>query len=419
MKNTIKDVFLSRGYTEIQETEEEDEIDNGDWDFLWASRSWIHSHMIGPDAISLRPNQRVNHFPNSGELTQKDLMSKNLMRLSMIMRKNGSEASIDFYPQTFVLPGDTLRFRDCYKRTGGTWICKPSGGSMGQGIRFINSEADAARFDSYLNKKLNAAETFEDRIKLNHVVQRYISNPLLLGGRKFDIRLYSLVLSFNPLIFYTFRGGFCRLTSRPYTIDDFANREVHLTNVAVQTQSDAYDARSGGKWDTQSLRQYIKHLHGYERTDQVFSMIQNIMNTSLLSVESHVISDRHCYELYGYDILIDSDLRPWLIEINSSPSLDANTEDDYDMKFSMLNEMLDLVQLYQKEGASGLPLRYGGFDLIWNGSAVVHRAESTVNCYIGCNYVINCSPNNPFRTRSKFHVKKIKQKTKEEAAPDS
>ena len=164
MRNTIKDVLLSRGYTEIpyQEEEEEDEsgqivtkdttMQNNNWDLIWASRAWIHKRMLGPQPIVLRPEQRINHFPNSFELTRKDLMAKNLERLRRDLRKTGQEATVDFYPSTYVLPSQFAMFLDDMKKKEGTWICKPVGGSMGNGILFLMNEAEANAFNAKTSK---------------------------------------------------------------------------------------------------------------------------------------------------------------------------------------------------------------------------------------------------------------------------
>lgn len=65
---------------------------------------------------------------------------------------------------------------------------------------------------------------------------RYIDNPLLIGGKKFDLRLYVLVTSFRPLKAYLFKLGFCRFCTVKYdtSIQELDNMYVHLTNVSVQ-----------------------------------------------------------------------------------------------------------------------------------------------------------------------------------------
>lgn len=61
------------------------------------------------------------------------------------------------------------------------------------------------------------------------------------------------------------------------------------------------------------------------------------------AVQSVMINDRHCFEMYGYDILIDNDLKPWLLEVNASPSLTTSTEKDVVLKSQLLRDVFAIV----------------------------------------------------------------------------
>jgi tubulin polyglutamylase TTLL9 len=119
-----------------------------------------------------------------------------------------------------------------------------------------------------------------------------------------------------------------------------------------------------------------------ERVDALFWEIQMIMLRSLLAVQPIMISDRHCFEMYGYDIIIDQDLKPWLLEVNASPSLTANTREDYLMKTEMLHGMLDVVDMEQQ--LSGDEEHVSGWDLVYDdGFIEINREKCGYSTFLG------------------------------------
>ena len=57
------------------------------------------------------------------------------------------------------------------------------------------------------------------------------------------------------------------------------------------------------------------------------------------------MNDKRCFECYGYDILLDKDLKPWLLEVNGSPSMSANTEVDNELKCVLLDDVFTIVDM--------------------------------------------------------------------------
>lgn len=276
------------------------------------------------------------------------------------------------------MPNEYTLFLDEYKKSPNQlWIMKPVGKAQGRGIFIITN------LNQLINWKNSLKGGQENLVNELFIAQKYIMNPLLIGGKKFDLRIYALVTTYNPLTVYFYRSGFARFTSQRFStnFEDISNNLVHLTNVAIQKNSDTYDKVTGGKWDLRSLKLYLLSKYGREKVNLLFNDIQDIVLKSLFSVQKVIVNDRHCFELYGYDILIDDNLKPWLIEINANPSLTANTDKDSEMKIKMLDDMCTILDL--EKIMSGNEDQVGGFDLICRGSVIKKPDNYTYGTMLG------------------------------------
>ena len=122
--------------------------------------------------------------------------------------------------------------------------------------------------------------------------------------------------------------------------------------------------------------------YGQEAVCDCFLQIQQIFIKSLLSVQKTMINDKHCFELYGYDILIDANLKAWLIEVNASPSLLANTQQDRELKVAMLDDTFTVIDM--EKVLTNEEEQVGGFDLIYKGSQVKMPLNCIYQTYLGC-----------------------------------
>eukprot|EP00941_MAST-03F_sp_MAST-3F-sp1_P001469 g1469.t1 len=360
-REVITTNFDSFGWVKANEDE--------DWNIYWATVSTVKS-IFNPDTrYRLKDSQLINHFPNHYELTRKDLMVKNLKRhRKEIVREKGEHAAgeVDFLPVTYMLPADYSLFIEEFRRCPNAWwIMKPANAAQGRGIFIINKLTQMKKWST---------SKFKD---MSYVVSRYIHNPFLIGGRKFDLRIYTLVTSYRPLKVYVHKEGFARFCNAKYVYNSngIDNMYVHLTNVAIQKHNDDYNRAHGGKWSMANLRIYIEGTRGVDAANKLFSDIQLIILHSLKSVQNVMINDKHCFECYGYDVIIDDKLKPWLVEVNASPSLTSTTYSDRVMKQTIIGDVFRVVAQphkpngfpSHKSGANGCKdAVVGGFELLYD-----------------------------------------------------
>ncbi|DBA01932.1 TPA: LOW QUALITY PROTEIN: hypothetical protein N0F65_006665 [Lagenidium giganteum] len=379
LRNTVLDVLEVQGGW--VETESEFV-----WDLHWADVGWVREHLDA--STPLQEHQRINHFQNHYELTRKDLLVKNLKRMKKLLQRSESRVEAehyDFWASTFVLPTEYGMFLEEFKRyPGSMWIMKPIGKAQGRGIFLFEKLSEINDWKRDHTWKSDAP--LQAKTADTYIVQKYIENPYTIGGKKFDLRLYVLVTSFSPLVVWMYRAGFGRFSNARYSRDrgDMDNLYMHLTNASVQKTADDYDESMGCKWPLHSLKMFMISQYGVEAVDNLFLSIQQVITRSLLSVQQVIIQDKHCFELYGYDVLIDSQLKPWLLEVNASPSLTGDTDADYALKYNVIQHTLDIVDIEQKR--RGKERHVGGFDLIWHNGPVSDAAPDGYSSYLGCTF---------------------------------
>jgi tubulin polyglutamylase TTLL2 len=72
------------------------------------------------------------------------------------------------------------------------------------------------------------------------VVQKYIENPLLIGGYKFDLRLYVCVPSYFPLTIYLYKEGIARFATQKFCLERLDDPFRHLTNFSLNKLGAGY-----------------------------------------------------------------------------------------------------------------------------------------------------------------------------------
>ena len=310
------------------------------WNVLW---TWSKPKVKRSELLTW---QRVNHFSGAAQLTRKDLLKGHLARRER--RTKGDKVMAD----TFLLPMEYMAFVEAFTRgreeaeaeaealaergEGGTgrlrnaWILKPVHESRGRGISLLADMGGLSYGDL-------------------SVVQRYIGDPMLVGGHKFDLRLYVLVNSFSPLEAYVHTQGFARFAAERYDPgpEALGNLRMHLTNTAVQAGAScaALEGAPGGA-KTKCGLDHLGDLldgQGHDFWGVLWPRAKAVVLESLLAVKDAIPAQSSSFELFGYDVLFDASGRAWLIEVNASPSLEMHSALDRDVKPTVVRDTLRIV----------------------------------------------------------------------------
>jgi len=209
------------------------------------------------------------------------------------------------------------------------WIIKASGNARGSGI--------------FLTDKLE--EALESGVKNQaRIIQKYIEKPLILtdspfvnlNNKKFDIRQWVLVSSMNPLVIYMFSSSYIRLCSQEYDLKDIKNNFKHLTNFSLN-KGNFQNGNEDSVCHIDALKQYLKESKGIDWDTVIKPKIVDIIKKTISSAADSIEQRTGCFDMYGFDLLLDYKCQPWLLEVNLSPACTERTP----WLIEMLDEMAE------------------------------------------------------------------------------
>jgi Tubulin-tyrosine ligase family len=281
-----------------------------DWDILW------DTGVPGMAFFKTLNGRLYNHLPGMDWLGHKDGLARTLSAARERLAPRGLGQLYDFHPRTFLLPAQHAEFQEAVvKEPLKVWIKKPQAMSRGRGIELVLAP-----------HKLGPEKDM--------LVQEYLAEPHLIDGYKYTLRCYLLITSVDPLCAFLFDEGFCKFTSRPFSLAPEHRSDVfrHLTNPDI-LRNDKTMPVSSRNLTHQGYRERLRQ-EGIDDAD-VFLRLQRSIALALLAARESLRASlaksgvqQGCYDVLGVDMTLDAKLKTWMVECNLSPSLTVEAAED-------------------------------------------------------------------------------------------
>ena len=229
------------------------------------------------------------------------------------------------------------------------WIIKPVNLNRG---RYITVEKNLHNMIKKLEEIQSKKKLYDDKKKGGDVkceyliIQKYLEKPLLYQGRKFDIRLWVLFIADKNDEVYVFKQGHLKATCTQYDPDS-DDLFVHLTNYSVQKYNQNFSKiEIGNEIPFKSFQNELdKNKTGKNFYKDIYPKIIRIVRLTggAAKKKMNLLGRKYCFEIFGYDFIIDINFQPYLLEINTNPGLEISSPLIEELLPRMIDDALKLT----------------------------------------------------------------------------
>ena len=252
------------------------------------------------------------------ELSQLASITKSSLRNSLNIETSSSTGKMSNEQLCF---GGAKAIPSTFIGPANMWIVKPTFQNRGRGIEIVNSVQELEKvIQNFMSEGRSSIS--KSVLSQKILVQKYCENSLLIDKRKFDIRVWCL-LDHNLNAFIC-REGYLRFSSFSFSLENAHDKLIHLTNNAIQRNSEQYGSFEKGNQRGFSDLRNSKFISSF---DKIYLKIRLICSLVLHSVTSKLNYNRrkNCFEIFGFDFLLDKSETPWLLEVNINPCLETSS----------------------------------------------------------------------------------------------
>jgi hypothetical protein len=387
----IARAYRSRGWTQV------DEPSQAQWIYTYdTNKSW---------GESLRPWQRFNMLPEYQKWNSKGAFAYYYKKFE---RAHPGRGPSQYVPETYMLSEseeDAKDFQINLDRGGAKypWVLKAGLVNQGKGITMMAPNSGEllalpGKALSIIQKnKDGGSEDDEVEEWEDMIVQKYICNEMTWGRRKFDVRMYWLVASLDPLI-VLYHDGYVRIGNSDYSEEDFSDTRAHLTTHTFlgaegKATFDEFDEMLTKFWERKSRRlggggsssgNYpwpAKSPVGHVRNqfkDALAEMMEVYEKEAFDVPDGKSISAENAFSLYCADFILDNDLDAWFIEPQNGCGLDEDYYFRLEMHGSLFNGMTDIMEEIWHKQERGLPImplqNLGNWQILY-GDGLIYRYD--------------------------------------------